>query len=282
MVVGVSSGASPKPKPTPVTVLVHVYRLLKVMSHKERLEMATWLTDKPQVFDGWFKRSVERFERDYENVAEPFHPPRDPARIARYKKAAIGTTPELVARLAERPAPDGFWQVVGDPGLDFAFVDYEVPPARKTGRARFEDGLPSTSGMKMDLLLKSRDRIPVVGEAKVSTDTGDDKDPFFALVQALALAAQVVTPKQLARLALHYPKERFRQEGVVDVVVVLFKPSLTANSTFQDALYRQSVKLVDVLIQQCQLKKRVRRLAFIEAARSTEGQLVLKKSPLHH
>jgi hypothetical protein len=267
-------------RPIPVTVLTHFYRLLKVMSHKERLETATWLTAHPEIVDQWFKRSVDRIARDFAWVDDPFHPKRRPERLGQYKRSTIASTPELVAWIAACPQPDGIWTVLGEDGLDFAFVDYEVPPLRTPSVTKFEDGLLSTSGMKMDLLLRSRDGTPIVGEAKVSTSEGDDKDPFFALMQALALAAQLLTPSQLERLRQHYPEAGFSKTSAADIFVLLFKPSQSAKATYQADLYEQAVSLSEALQSQPALSKRLRRLRFIEA--QLDGQdLRFTRSPLH-
>jgi hypothetical protein len=61
--------------------------------------------------------------------------------------------------------------------------------------------------VRLDLLLAATDRTPIIGEIKRTADaTGrgvpaTDKDPFSALVQALACTAQLATPAQYARLS---------------------------------------------------------------------------------
>jgi hypothetical protein len=53
----------------------------------------------------------------------------------------------------------------------------------------------------MDLLLANRkDKFPIVGEVKVTTD----KDPFFALVQSLMYAVELTTESQRGRLTSAY------------------------------------------------------------------------------
>ena len=77
--------------------------------------------------------------------------------------------------------------------------------------------------MKADLLLGSlRGGRPAIGEVKVSTAKGDDADPVYALVQALAIASQLASTAQRSRLRRHYPGANFAQEGPLDVLVFLF------------------------------------------------------------
>lgn len=99
--------------------------------------------------------------------------------------------------------------VSGQDGFRFDVVDYEIPPARTTKNAplmlnQYEDGTPSTKGMKIDLLLRHEDGTPIVGETKVAKVEGYDTDAVLALIQALAGATQFATPSQQERLAVHY------------------------------------------------------------------------------
>ena len=78
--------------------------------------------------------------------------------------------------------------------------------------------------MKADLLLRSADGKPTVGEVKVSTARGDDADPLYALVQALALAAQLTPASQRKRLRRQHEDAGFAQSGRLDVLIFLFRP----------------------------------------------------------
>ncbi len=259
----------------PLTVLVHLYRLLKVMSHHERLEMAKWLMEHPEILDEWFKRSVKRFST-YSNVCEALTGKQTELEPAS-RITEIRNTVQLVTKLADLPEARK-WIVAGNADLSFRYVAREVVASRMTGGARFEDGSPSTGAMKADLLLVNVDGTPIVCEAKVSTEVGNDKDPFFALLQGLTLAALLSTPRQRERLEKHYPEARFGGDGRVDVFVLLYKPKLEANSTYQVCLYDAARRLAGAAAPQASLAKSVRRIAFVEARLDEAGQLVLKDS----
>jgi hypothetical protein len=86
------------------------------------------------------------------------------------------------------------------------YLDRELVPTRTTGGATHEG-----TAICLDLLLRNAaDRTPVVAEIKRTSDLdlarpelkpATDKDPFAALVQALACTAQLATPPQYERLA---------------------------------------------------------------------------------
>ena len=84
----------------------------------------------------------------------------------------------------------------------FRYVDYELVPTRVAdGKVRFDNGNTQHSALHLDLLLTTANRVPVVGEIKARSD----KDPYFALIQALAHAAHLGTPHQTRRLKECYP-----------------------------------------------------------------------------
>lgn len=83
-------------------------------------------------------------------------------------------------------------------------LDSEVNPLRTT-RSKFEDGrsgkYSGTGGI--DLLLRwNGSGIPIIGEVKAETEAVGS---FFALLQALTYAAELVTPNQWERLLKFHP-----------------------------------------------------------------------------
>jgi hypothetical protein len=90
--------------------------------------------------------------------------------------------------------------------LRFAFVGYEVSTLTTT-QSKFDDGCPSKKSGQggMDFLFSSFDGgLPVVGEVKAATET---VGPFFALVQAMMYASELVTEPQWARLVHCFPEQ---------------------------------------------------------------------------
>jgi hypothetical protein len=80
-----------------------------------------------------------------------------------------------------------YLEVSDAPELNAEYLDYEIAPARTTNHAYFDDDAGSwRTGVFIDLLLASCDtRAPIIGELKIRKD----KDPFTALIQTLACAA---------------------------------------------------------------------------------------------
>jgi hypothetical protein len=118
----------------------------------------------------------------------------------------------------------------------------------------------------MDLLLaNANDGAPIVCELKVTSLKGNpDKDPFFALVQALACASYLLPPNQLARLRHHDPERALAAElERVDVYVMTI--SEPARSRFWFELRDRAEELASMLAPQ--LKRWVRRIAFVEFVR---------------
>jgi hypothetical protein len=82
------------------------------------------------------------------------------------------------------------------------YLDRELVATRTTDGASH-----SGTAVRLDMLLATADRIPVVAEVKRTADSrpgrvpATDKDAFSALIQALACTAQLATPAQYARLA---------------------------------------------------------------------------------
>ena len=116
-----------------------------------------------------------------------------------------------------------FFQKRGIAGSGYKFVDREIAPWN-TKQGIFTNGLPATKTGKggMDLLLQNEDGLPVVGEIKV----GEDKNCFFALLQATMYAAELSTPNQLKRLQRTYSNvfTNLDQNSAIEVAIILVNP----------------------------------------------------------
>lgn len=249
--------------------LLRLYEFMRSMSGEERLELARWITAKPELFNEWSRRSLRFFAR-YSNVDEDFHPPR-PKLPAGDTVKEIRRGYDVAVLLADRPR-GRWWEVEGAPELGFRFVDYELAPLRKTSAVRAEGEPAEKAGMRADLLLVSADGVAIVGEVKAATDTGHDTDPVLAMIQGLTACAQLLSPQQMERLERAYPLAQFRAFSVLDLFVIVVKPSQSAPSTFQDDLYEAAKELAPILAAEPSVP--ARRIAFIEAR--FDGRLELK------
>lgn len=121
-------------------------------------------------------------------------------------------------------------EVDGDRTLDFRYVEREVIPTRTEHRRAFE---PPQGGrhLRIDLVLaNAHTGRPILAELKI----GGDKDPFTALVQALAAAAQCVPSAQRRRLArLARAPQSFDSDPLIDVYVLLAEFPRTGRHRFE-------------------------------------------------
>jgi hypothetical protein len=271
------SGEGVPQEALPISVLVQLYRFMRVMSQEERLELARWLTNKPDLLAEWFRRSLARYGNHYSNASEPFRPVRDELPDAA-TVTDVRSGRDLVVVLADRPR-GRWWDVAGAPELRFRFVDHELPPLRTERTSRFEDGSPSTAGMRADLLLVGEDGMPIVGEVKAATEERYDSDAVLALIQGLTLCAQLATPQQMERLAISYQDSQFDARGLVGLYVFVVKPAQAARAKHQDDLYEAARSLAGA-IRGHQALHVVPRLAFIEARWDGRLELQLASAPL--
>lgn len=187
----------------------------KPATQAERLDQAAELAANPMAVAEMFQRDVDRFE-PYDLPKEGFHSgaqDRDTKDFARSSKTRM--VAEALMEIGEKSVI-----VPEQDELSFTYVDREVVSARTPGgimRTISGDERSPKTAPQLDLLLAGKDGLPIAAELKV----GDDRDPFYALIQALAHAAMLVTPNQLARLRHNYPGT-FAEEGdQVGVYVIL-------------------------------------------------------------
>jgi hypothetical protein len=165
----------------------------------------------PTALASAFTTSVDQF-RSYRNV-EPFYPATRPALPVPSPGQRILDNRDLAILLnAQKTAV-----VVNDPSLNFRYVDYEVVPARNTGRATYADGKKGTTWVRLDQLLVVER--PAIAEVKLR----NDKNPFYALVQVLTAAAELLTPAQRDRLGQHYPQLGAISDPTVDIYVITYR-----------------------------------------------------------
>ncbi len=211
-----------KPKITiPVTPIWRRYEKLLGMSRPARLEEANRLAEHPQELADEFADSVMKFS-SYINLDEPFYPLRGANRQFD-EDEEIRSTSALVLRLEKQnglvPTDASDRQTNHEAGatitaipasqLACAYVDRELLVQQTRSPAEWDSDRPSwrasqgsdkcrnVGGLRLDVLLAdSVDRTPIVGEVKFP----GDKDPFFALIQALACAAHLATSNQYERM----------------------------------------------------------------------------------
>ncbi len=271
----------------PTTPLVKRYRGLGPKSQAERLEEARDLLEGPETLASEFAASVERFSA-YDNAAEHFYPP---SRAQRTASNVVGRTNDIVLPLRDRgglkpvDAPDRL--VDHDAGervtavraddLACDYVDRELVVQRTTSPAAWDDGASNRGGgTRLDVLLADRaDRTPIVGEVKLP----GDRDPYYALVQALACASNLATLNQYERMRRHLPRGRFPQlEGPprFDIFVLVIEEAgqegLPLKGRYAEDLKQTAEALAPRLLTQPGIARHVRRIATLRLA-SDQGEI---------
>jgi hypothetical protein len=171
--------------------------------------------------------------------------------------------------------------------LACSYLDRELVATRTTGGATHQE-----TAVRLDLLLcNDADRTPIIGEVKRTSDMNPlhrhrkpatDKDPFSALIQALACAAQLSTPPQYARLARWGGTENRGNRDypvvadiaasdppVFDVYVVLHN---RPQGTHLRVVGVEAERLAALLLAQPTVARHVRRIACI-LTKLTTGKL---------
>lgn len=156
------------------------------------------------------------------------------------------------------------WDVLGDDSLSFHYIDRELLVTQAKGLKAPTS--PDTASLRMDLLLASaKDGLPIVGELKVTTPEREspDKNPLFALIQALACASYLLPPRQMARLRRHDRGRRLKiDDGRLDIYVLTVREPPASKPWFElrDAAERLSAATIEGLAGW------IRTIAFVELA----------------
>jgi hypothetical protein len=166
--------------------------------HERRLQMATELLADPKQLVKEFRQSVaeaNRFFIEHNHGEDGFY--EKSRKLRRDIEPGLASTPALSRWLEQNRARR--WPVLGDDSLSFYYLDRELVSTRAPGR-RLAGGRSTRLGPRIDLLLADAHDRPIVGEVKLTVKNRPDKDPFYALIQALASAAYLLPENQLARL----------------------------------------------------------------------------------
>lgn len=213
-----SAGRAKKPAITvPITHLRQFYDVMKL------LETATWVN--LAQFYSTTPASLERLWTLSRNAFASYHNSDD---WGRGKTKELPSVPRFVTAISSTNEFTAYIKQPGNScsiGTGYTFVERELNP-RRTARGVFSNKRPATkSGTGgIDVLLKSRETgLPAVGEVKV----GNDKNAFFALIQAMTYAVELSTPSQLVRLKTQF-RDQFSElnveEGKVEIVLLMVNP----------------------------------------------------------
>ena len=204
----------------PITVLRDFYGLLDPLGVEAQRSLATFYSDKPLSLENLWNKSSKSF-LTYQNISAGWN---------EGNRADLPVSPEALRNVRGDRSTDQFTSYLlkkdsDGKKLGFTFVKREINP-RSTRQGQYDNKVAaSNSGHGgMDLLLKSTDGdFPVVGEVKVR----DDKNAFYALVQAMTYAVELSTPNQLRRVKRHITPDFENldlRNAKVEIAILLVNP----------------------------------------------------------
>jgi hypothetical protein len=251
------------------TQLRDLYAALGALKEQEQTALAELHAEEPERLIARFAHSVDTVA-GYPANTEAFH---DRAKTTGLRQPLDDPPTPLndgvkTVDVARHLADARECCVENAPELDFRFVDREIFALRTTKsdtdrpRRRF-----------MDLLLVSRDGLPIVGELKIGTD----KPTYFALVQALMYAAEISSSSQRARLLEHYPKAAFtssEREPLLDIYLIALEPPRSGK--YRERSFKATEVISSKLVKDPRIQLVIRRIAYIEA-RTTDQSLSFVK-----
>jgi len=199
----------------PETELRIFYRFMKLLDVDTWNDLAKFYCDNPKSLERLWDKSRKKFD-NYSN----------PDGWNQGKRKDLPKAPELLTEVSwtnEFTAYLNKHDLMGT-NSGYTFVRSELNPWN-TRHGAFSNKLPATKSGRggMDLLLKStKSGFPVVGEVKVK----DDKNAFFALIQAMTYAVELSTPNQLVRLRDHIDEfeELDPKKAKVEIAIIMVNP----------------------------------------------------------
>jgi hypothetical protein len=240
------------------TQLRELYDALGALKEGERTALAEMHANDPTLLLHRFEHSVKKVA-GYPPLDEHFHPPRSARTDPPTSVAEITSTADFARHLSQ----GNEFEVGGDEELWFRFVDREIFPLRQTTR-----GGTRPTRRWLDLLLVSRDGLPIVAELKIR----EDKPTYDAFIQALMYAVELSSPAQLSRL-----KEQYEEAGfdwptggpVLDLYLIAFDPPV--RGTYRKRSFEATKRIVEKMLADERLSSVVRRIAYLEATIRGDG-----------
>jgi hypothetical protein len=244
----------------PPTQLREYYDALHGLKEQEQVALAELHAEDPERLIARFDHSVKTVA-GYPPITEAFHGTRSEA-WSENGGGPVTSTTTFVANLAVA----GHHQVVDFPELDFDFVDREIFPLRSTTIA--VDGRGARRSI--DLLLRTGNGLPIVGELKLAADS----PTYYALVQALMYVAELSSESQLRRLADHY--DFIVPDGQPAISIYLIAHAPPERGAYRRRSFEASKEIVEKLVADRRVAAVVRHITCLESSADAEGRLAFK------
>lgn len=200
----------------PITYLRQFYETLSLLETATWVNLAEFYCEAPKSLERLWSLSREAF-LEYHNDDG-------------WGREKTKDLPAVSNRVEDISSTNQFTEFIKQDGnscsktTGYSFVERELNP-RRTRLAIYSNKLPATSSGAggIDVLLKSHETgFPTVGEVKV----GNDKNAFFALVQAMTYAVELSTPSQRARLKKHFGDhfDSLNDDSKVEIALLMVNP----------------------------------------------------------
>lgn len=245
-----------------MTQLREYYDALHALKEQEQTALAEAHAKDPRLLLHRFRHSLKAL--DGLAIDEPFYPPqrKDP-RTERTPVDGIKKTIHFAAQVCDRRPR----AVKGASSLAFRYVDRELFPLRTTALGR----VPRRS---LDLLLANRDdRTPIFAELKIR----GDRLAYFAFVQALMHAAELLLPTQRQRLSAHTHAthlEWSQQGPFADIYIIAFEPP--TRGTYRERSLVATEQIAKRILEYEEFSRYIRRIACVDAF-VMDARLVFEK-----
>jgi hypothetical protein len=254
----------------PATQLGDYYNALNAMKEQELTALAEAHAEDPSRLIRRFFLSIKAVENRPE-ISRPgidelfYESSRTDPRSLPTPRGDIKSTIEFASHLCHGRA----CSVKGAEALDFRYIDREISPARTTKK----DARSARRSLDL-LLVNAHDLIPVFAELKIR----GDKPTYFAFIQVLMLAAELLSPSQRQRLTAHSGGQDFRwpEEGpFADIYIIAFDPPQTGK--YRERSYKATKKISERLVKDPSFSGYIRRIAYLEATSTKDGTMEFEK-----
>lgn len=244
----------------PRTRLREIYKLLTTCNRLQfHLEFVTELAR---------GKNFEDFAWYLDDDITRFHAYKNSDRLDAYNERASLPRPEGVERLAGTNDiaallhGQRILQVFAATSKELVgelnYVDREIRPCRTTGNATYVDGLPAGAQQHFDLLLVGDKKVPAIGEVKIR----NDKNPFYALVQLLMYAGELLGEHQRERLSRSFPGQFAGDFRSLDLYIILHE--YNPRSETRQKIVAQTSRLSEKLIHAGSFNQHIRSIHCVD------------------
>ena len=205
-----------------------------------------------------FTQSIENL-KNYSND-QPFKPEKRPTKI--------GDKPTTQLQLYFKKYKESDLEIIGDPQNSYRYLDHELAPLRspnslyETGESARKSG---AGGIDI-FCYNDESKLPVVIEYK----SEKDHSLFYALIQSLTYASELLTSNQFKRINKHYyPPQVSSPSEKIEIMILFDKDKKIKDLEFVKEICR-------TMIDQGKFRKYIPRIFFVEIQKKLDKKYELR------